>query len=256
MLRATSENNKVNQGAEPFWYSRRHGQTVATASAVLDIVGTIIPFRSVVDVGCGIGTWLSVAKQRGATSVLGYDGPHVPLAHLQINTSEFRAVDLTKPPETASTFDLAISLEVAEHLSPQFAALFLDFLASQSDNIIFSAAIPGQGGNGHVNEQWQAFWERQFNERGYKCYDLLRPAIWNRDDVPSWYCQNMFLFSKSPEVAKRIADLHFPCLPATMRNLVHPRTFSPVVERSINPGVRRSLKLLRIALQRWWAKPH
>jgi SAM-dependent methyltransferase len=237
-----------------FWYARRHEETVGAAKAILEAVGSCISFRSAVDIGCGTGTWLSVAKGLGATRVLGLDGPHVPSQYLAIDKTEFYATDLTKPPANLGIFDLAICLEVAEHLPPSFADELISLLASLSDTIVFSAAIPGQGGNGHINEQWQEVWTLGFQERGYHCYDFLRPLIWNRTDVPQWYCQNIFLFSKRADFAGLLQGAGYYCLPASMRNLVHPRTFLPVVTRANYPGIKSSIGLLRQAVLSKWKR--
>ncbi|WP_170832506.1 methyltransferase domain-containing protein [Filomicrobium insigne] len=237
---------------DAFWYARRHGETVGAATTVLEAVSKCVRVQSAVDIGCGTGTWLAVAKQFGAAKVLGLDGPHVPVEHLDINYTEFQATDLTKPPENLGVFDLAICLEVAEHLPVSFSEELLDFLTSLSNTVVFSAAIPGQGGNGHVNERWQEFWVLRFQERGYHCYDFLRPLIWNRNDIPQWYCQNIFLFSRRDDLASIATKSGYFCLPASMRNVVHPKTFSHLVTRVDNPGIMRSVQLLRRAvLSRW-----
>src|SRR5690606_16087480 len=112
--------------------------------------------KSVVDVGCGLGTFLRAFKDLGVKDVYGLDGPWVrrDLLYKYIEEGEFEEADLEKPIEVTRRFDLAISLEVAEHLSEARADGFVADLGKLSDNILFSAAIPGQGGDHHINEQW------------------------------------------------------------------------------------------------------
>ncbi|WP_076605325.1 class I SAM-dependent methyltransferase [Candidatus Filomicrobium marinum] len=240
--------NRARRDENAFWYNRRRQETVSAASVVLKAVKQCIPMESALDVGCGTGTWLGVAKKLGARRILGLDGPHVPIEYLDVEQFEFRPTDLASPPKDVGLFDLAICLEVAEHLEADASDSLLDLLANSSENIIFSAAIPGQGGNGHINEQWQESWILRFEARGYYCYDFVRPLIWARVDVPSWYCQNIFLLSKRNDLSQTLSALGFYCLPDAMRNLVHPRTLSPIVLRANNPGIKRSARLLKSAL--------
>ena len=88
--------------------------------------------------------------------------------------------DLENNIQIESKFDLAITLEVAEHLSEIRADSFIDDLCALSDLILFSAAIPDQGGRHHINEQWQSYWEpKRFKQRGYHVYDIVRWKIWS-----------------------------------------------------------------------------
>ena len=72
-------------------------------------------------------------------------------------------------------YDLAISLEVAEHLSPSRSCGFIDDLTNLSDVVLFSAAIPMQGGTNHINEQPISYWANLFLERGFVPISCIRP---------------------------------------------------------------------------------
>ncbi len=162
-----------------------------------EVVPLIIKFttpKSVVDVGCGIGTWLSVFEELGVQDILGIDGDWVKEELLQIDRENFVSKDLQKPLVLNRKFDLAISLEVAEHLSEDSANLFIKSLTKLSDIVIFSAAIPKQGGTSHLNEQWQSYWAKKFSDKGYLAVDYLRPLIWDNKSVAWWYKQNTLLF--------------------------------------------------------------
>ena len=147
--------------------------------------------ESVIDIGCGRGVWL---KAFGDIAVKGRDGPWTRPDRLRINPEEFAATDLSQPFVEDRRFDLAMTLEVAEHIEPQQADQFVTNLCGLSDTILFSAAIEGQGGQHHVNEQPLSFWAAKFGARGYELVDVLRPRIWHNDDVCWWYRQNMVLF--------------------------------------------------------------
>jgi SAM-dependent methyltransferase len=148
---------------------------------------------SVVDVGCGIGTFLHVFKKHGVNEVLGIDGKWVNKAQLHIDVNEFMECDLEKPIKINKTFDLVVCLEVAEHLAPSSADIIVDSLTSLGKVIAFGAATVHQGGQNHINEQPFSYWKEKFEARGYKVIDFFRPVFWNQEEIQWWYKQNMFL---------------------------------------------------------------
>ncbi len=139
-----------------------------SAEAIVPLVLTLIKPQSVIDVGCGLGIWLSVFKEFGVKDVFGIDGDHVDRSMLQIPNERFTAFDLKKPIPINRQFDLVISLEVAEHLPEDCAKTFIHSLTGLGPVILFSAAIPFQGGTNHLNEQWPDYWANHFNDNGYE----------------------------------------------------------------------------------------
>ncbi len=121
-------------------YSRR------SAQEIVPLIVEIVEPRSVIDVGCGTGTWLSVFKDLGIDDVWGVDGDYVDRSLLQIPPERFMARDLAQPFVLDRVFDLVICLEVAEHLPPESAGTFVNSLVKLGPVILFSAAIPHQGG--------------------------------------------------------------------------------------------------------------
>ncbi|MDQ3937859.1 MAG: glycosyltransferase [Chloroflexota bacterium] len=175
--------------------SRRSARAVVPL--VLDLVGP----RSVVDVGCGMATWLAVFRELGVEDVLGIDGDYVDRGGLEIPVERFVAADLERPPVFDRRFDLVMSLEVAEHLSPEHADAFVDLLTRLGPAVLFSAAIPGQGGVRHLNEQWPEYWAELFRRRGYVPVDCVRPRVWRNPDVEFWYAQNILMFAAETYLA-------------------------------------------------------
>lgn len=165
-----------------------------SAQHVVPLVSSLIHPSSVVDVGCGSGAWLDVFRRHGASRILGLDGYNVDPAWLCIPRDCFRALDLSKPFQVAEVFDLAVCLEVAEHLPKHAAPGFIQSLARVAPVVLFSAAVPLQGGTHHVNEQWPGFWQDLFEKQGYRMLDLIRKEIWTKPEVQFWYRQNIFLF--------------------------------------------------------------
>ncbi|MEG4177126.1 MULTISPECIES: glycosyltransferase [unclassified Microcoleus] len=162
---------------------------------LLDLLQPILP-KSVVDVGCGTGSWLAAFHKLGIADCLGIDGDYVDRTILQIPLNQFQSADLKQPLQINRKFDLAISLEVAEHLPATCAENFVNSLTQLAPVILFSAAIPFQGGVEHVNEQWPQYWVYYFHKNGYAVIDCLRKKIWNNDKVEPWYAQNILIFVK------------------------------------------------------------
>src|SRR5262249_48549974 len=129
----------------------------ASARTVLPIVFDLWRPASVVDVGCLFGGWAAVASELGVGEVLGIDGGYVDRSRVP---APFLPHAPPQPLLIDRRFDLAISLEVAHYLPERRAAGFVADLCRLAPAVLFSAAIPHQGGYGHVNEQWPAYWAR------------------------------------------------------------------------------------------------
>ena len=211
-----------------FYKDRDHATRYAAETILGLVLKQIPPVMSAFDIGCGVGTWLSVLKEKhGVADITGCDGPWVDPNLMKIPYDCFQYVELDKRmPESTRRYDLAISLEVAEHLPEARAAEFVQYLASLSDTVLFSAAIPGQGGTGHVNEQWPKYWADLFWSHGYATQDTLRKAIWWDAQIPFWYRQNAMLFVKGQ------AHTGSPL------SLVHPKLYLSHAK----PGVKGSIK--------------
>ena len=149
------------------------------------------PGDTVIDVGCGEGWWAETFAEHGL-DVIGVDGAYVQSSPLG---DRFIPHDLSGPlpPHLHGRFDVAVSLEVAEHLPPARAAGFIDDLTALAPIVVFSAAIPGQGGTGHINEQWPSYWADLFAAHGYCVSGALRFVIWDDTDIENWYRQNLLV---------------------------------------------------------------
>jgi SAM-dependent methyltransferase len=179
-----------------------------SAAVVAPLVLRMLPgVSSVADLGCGSGTWLAEFSLCGVPRVTGLDFGDGTREYLFIRREDFRVVDLSRPVEGVPPHDLAMSVEVAEHLPEASARSFVASLTSISDLVMFSAATPMQGGHNHRNERWPSYWIRLFRERGYRCHDVLRPILWNDKRVEWWYRQNLLLFVKDGVVAPALEGL-------------------------------------------------
>jgi SAM-dependent methyltransferase len=153
--------------------------------------------RSVLDVGCGQGAWLAVWRELGAADILGIDGAYVAPESLLVPRENFLVRDLMERLRLDRRFDLVQSLEVAEHLRPEASADFIAPLCAHGDIVLFSAAQPGQGGEGHVNERELSIWAAEFAKRGYAAFDFVRPQIDNNRSIDPWYRYNTIVFANS-----------------------------------------------------------
>jgi hypothetical protein len=220
-------------GEESWVYDRKFyrelAQTRDSARVILPIVFETLKPASMVDVGCGAGHWLATATELGVREVLGVEGEWVKRTELAVPKEKILFRDLTQPLVLDRRFDLALSLEVAEHLPEARARSFVKELCTAADAVLFSAAIPGQGGRHHLNEQWPAYWAELFQESGYGCHDVLRPRIWNRTDVLWYYAQNCLLFVR----VGANDGLGEPTEPLA---LVHPTAWANQIAKWNSPG--------------------
>lgn len=181
------------------FYADRNKNTRYAAGKVMDILSEYITFQSVIDAGGGVGTWLKAAQKKFGLrpqNVLLLEGDYVESKLLQIPKKQWIPCNLEERFCVERRFDLAISLEVAEHLSESRAESFCEDLTRLSDVILFSAAVPFQSGNGHINEQRLSYWVRLFEKCQYEAFDIVRPLIQHDTGIPSWYRQNIVVFVK------------------------------------------------------------
>ena len=199
-----------------------------SAAEILPFVFELCQPQSVCDLGCGSGAWLSVAKSLGAKRIFGVDGPHVDPSSLLINLSEFHVQNLEQPLSWPTRFDLALCLEVAEHLDARFADQIIETLVSAAPVVLFSAATPGQGGLHHVNEQPASYWLRKFEMHAYRAHDCIRPLVWDNPRVEYWYAQNTFLFVHASWCQRYAPIANTQRTSGTpFTNLIHPRRLLP-----------------------------
>ncbi|MEG3864454.1 glycosyltransferase [Microcoleus sp. Z1_B2] len=236
--------SQTNQNQQSF-YTRDFYQLIGEGTRtsareiiplLLDLLQPILP-KSVVDVGCGTGSWLAAFHKLGISDCLGIDGDYVDRTILQIPLNQFQSADLKQPLQINRKFDLAISLEVAEHLPATCAENFVNSLTQLAPVILFSAAIPFQGGVEHVNEQWPQYWVYYFQQNGYAVIDCLRKKIWNNEKVEPWYAQNILIFVKQEHLSG------YPRLVNEYQNtdlnqlaIVHPKIYFYSLQAARNSG--------------------
>ena len=201
-----------------FKHDNKNLHNLESPSNIVPEVLKFVSPKSVVDIGCGLGNFLHVFKQHGVEKVLGVNGSWVEkeLLFKYIEPEEFLERNLEEEVQLDQKYDLVVNLEVAEHLHKNAADTIVKTLVNAGDVILFSAAIPYQGGQHHINEQPLTYWEEKFAKHGYVVHDILRSTVWDREEIPFWYRQNMVFVAP--------ADYSFNNNPTqgTIKNIVHP----------------------------------
>lgn len=217
----------TDTGANPYTdeYFRGNARSATpSAQGVLPLLFDLFAPDAVVDVGCGAGSWLAIAESLGATVLRGYDGPWANPAEYTSANIDFVPVDLeTSDVELVRRYDLAICLELAESLPAARGDAIVRTLCDASDVVLFSAATPGQGGPNHIHEMPVSYWAGKFRERGYDAFDVIRPAVWDNDDVGWWYRQNTLLYLRARSTVLDPTRLQTMARP--LLDVVHPTMY-------------------------------
>lgn len=234
---------KLSDNYDSTFYSYINATSATSAEIIVPMIVDLVNPHSVIDIGCGTGAWLSVFKANNVNDIIGVDGNWVQDEMLLIPKSCFLARDLTHNLNIRRRFDLAISLEVAEHLDRKYAPHLVSTLVNLSSVIMFSAAIPFQNGIHHVNEEWPDYWAQLFSEHEFVPIDCIREKIWNNKGVAWWYAQNILLFADKKHVLENSKlKSGFERTRVSQLSLVHPRKHLETESRSL--GLKQAMQML------------
>lgn len=185
---------------ELFYRYQREG-SLRSARNVLPHLKRTVPYASVLDVGCGAGAWLAAHGEQGVSDIVGIDGDYVDRSVLLFDRQRFRPQNIIQRFDLGRRFDLVQCLEVAEHVPTEASASLVENLVRHGSSVLFSAAVPGQGGEDHINEQHYEFWRDLFAVHGYRLFDFLRPLVSGNMVVEPWYRYNLLFFVHDSEIA-------------------------------------------------------
>jgi hypothetical protein len=214
------------------FFARRQQRVSVSAAALVPRIVELLAPASVIDIGCANGLWLEAFGHAGVGRLRGVDGPWVPRDTLRVR--DFHTLDLAQCPlpyhlgEAEERFDLLVCFELLEHLPAARADALIDAMCRLSDRLLVSAAVPHQGGTGHVNEQWPSHWVQRFAARGFVACDFLRPGIWNDERIAPWYRQNLIGYFRGqvPQAVREFALQQAARLVDEPLPLCHPGVFS------------------------------
>ena len=215
------------------FYAEQVDGSLRSARAYLARLFALWRPDSVIDVGCGRGAWLAACGERGVARLSGLDGDWVSQEKMLDPAIAFRRADLQQEITGAERHDLAISLEVAEHLPPASSDGFVRTLVAHADAIVFGAAYVSQPGTGHINTRPHSFWADRFLAHGYRMYDFFRPHFWSDNEVEPWYRQNTFLYVRPGHpLDAALADAgHSPLPDARFVDCIHPWLYFGMLEQ-------------------------
>ena len=199
------------------FYDYAERLTLASAEVIVGEVLKVIQLDSLVDFGCGRAVWLKAWTSHGVDDVFGLDGDFVDPERLWVEKRHFRHADLSETVNLNRKFNMAQCLEVAEHLPEASADTIVATLTDHADLVLFSAAPPGQGGFGHVNERPYEYWRQKFGKLGFVVYDPIRPKLRGRNDVLPWYRYNLLLYVRERAASELPESVQAFRIPRTTR---------------------------------------
>lgn len=232
------------------FYDQQIAGSYRSAKVYVEYLSKIYLPHSVVDVGCGRGAWLKAFKEAGTQRLHGFDGAWNTQQNMVDDSIVFVACDLNQPiVSNVERFDLAMSLEVAEHLESASAKTFVRSLTALSDVVLFGAAFTEQGGSNHINEQPHTYWAKHFDAEGYAPFDMFRPVFWGDRRVDFWYRQNTFLYVRKDSVpyGEFVSKDFLPIANIDFMDCVHPSLY---LYPSIRKGVRMIFRTIMRAVKR------
>ncbi|GAB4401304.1 MAG: hypothetical protein OHK0053_23840 [Microscillaceae bacterium] len=208
--------------------------SIQSAKVIVPLLHQIFAPKKVIDVGCGRGEWLSEWQKQGLQKIKGLNINTEKDIDLLIPPQHYQSFDLAKPYIPDESYDLALCLEVGEHLPSESANVLIGSLCKCAPVVVFSAAVPHQGGTGHLNEQWPEYWVRLFHEKQFICYDIIRPLIWENTKISFWYRQNMLVFIRNDGKSAFSPNISNIESNQQALNLVHPELFIQQVKKAEN----------------------
>lgn len=185
------------------------------------VYSPLVPeIKSIIDVSGGCGGWWKGIREYGYTGEYKMTDWRVPKHKLIVPRNDYAEYDLTNKDGIFpfnKKFDLSICVEVGEHIPEEYASSLIELLCTLGHSVLFSAAIPHQGGSNHVNEQWGSWWADLFAKHGYyPLRPLLRDYVRNVKDIELWYKNNIILYSpKAP--------------PSKLEDYVHPELYTNII---------------------------
>jgi len=181
------------------YYQALNREEGPQAKALAEAITELYHPQSVIDLGCATGLYLEPFTCR----VTGLDFSKAAFDErvLRIAPQDCILFDLTNADFRPMKHDVALCLEVVEHIGCEHADTLVANICKASDTIGMTAAPPAQAGLNHVNCQPQSYWEEKFAQHGFKRdyhdeYQLVY-AVWQVLHTV-WIIRNLMVFKKQP----------------------------------------------------------
>ena len=171
-----------------FRYSELPMCSIYPEKTLEEVIKSLKP-GSVLDLGCGVGKALDFFYEH-KIECAGVDGSGLAIRKAQ-HPELIKKFNLNNELNLNKKFDLVWAFEFVEHIHPDYVENLIKTFSNHSDRVIISAARPGQGGEGHFNEQNDAYWIQKFKEYGYS----LNPELTSRfRSLGEKFSGNMYVF--------------------------------------------------------------
>jgi hypothetical protein len=194
------------------FYDMNEREARSSAEIIVPYLLTRYNPKSLLDVGCARGLWSSIAHAAGVP-VFGIDMPDSTPDKLLIPADRYWKIDLESEIRTIrADYDMALCLEVAEHLTTGAGDRLVEWLCQSARVIVWSAAVPFQGGVSHINEQWPSYWHERFLKHGFTADGMPRLALWQRKEIQPYYRQNLMVYQRDGGPSVFTQDLVHPDL--------------------------------------------
>lgn len=199
------------------FFSEAYEVSFKSAQLYFEHLSLLYNFQTIIDVGAGAGAWSHAAIEAGKQPI-SVDGKWVDKIEKKCDKLNYYYQDLNESLNISIKGDLAVCVEVAEHLDPDRSHSFIEDLCSIAPVIVFGAALPRQGGSGHINCHPHSYWIDIFKQNGYYALDAFRSIFWYDGRVGPWYTQNTFLFVRD-EFKQKFSNIPEP----SIINIYHPK---------------------------------
>ena len=246
--------DKYNKLYNGNYYDNLGLATYDAAKVILGDLYKIFPYNSLVDFGCGSAVWLKAANEiiQKNKKLTGIDGDYTKNIHI-FNDANFIYKNLENEIDVEK-HDLAISLETAEHLSPDRADSFIKDLCKASDVVLFSAAVDGHGGTNHLNENNPSYWINHFKNNDYDPFIFLdRKKYWYHDSFSKcpYYISSSFLYiKKNTDWYKKLE--HLKVKDNELVDIIHPYLLA--WRKDENFGIKMNYRRFVVSIKRFLKK--
>ena len=239
-------------GYDQCWHTRFETDSSVAAAKILRYVVEIFSPESCLDLGAGAGNWTKCAMSLGITDFRAVDGPWTDVSQLRVDRDYFLSHDLSQGLDLNRKFDLAISLEAAQYMSPEGGVTLVRTATDHANVILFSSAVPFQGGN-NVTERWQSYWSQLFEDRGFQSFDLIRPRFWRDRSIAYYYRQNTLIYVNTNDAkALKAASLaRSEQFNATVLDLIHPEKWEMLIAGSRREKMKRLYRKIYGVAKSW-----